>query len=292
VTGRHLLLGVLGALFAPTWLAAQAAGRDSSCEAAIQTARVDSVDVKARAYLLRGDEGALTPRARALVLESILAHFSAPRPLRLPVFSAGPVRLRMLRTESLGDSLTIREPIVYGEYRFTLRQRGALANVAATIPSMVPGFDEAILAAIRASVADSMLVPVVRATDEDSITFDLRITTGPEDTRVRVPPVTVFTAAFPRVRLVDAKPAGTIPLPTYPDAERDEGQDGEVVLRVVIDASGAPLIPTLEILRATSPAFALSAARTLARYHFAPAHVGACGVPQVVEVPFWFSLRP
>ena len=31
---------------------------------------------------------------------------------------------------------------------------------------------------------------------------------------------------------------------------------------------------------------------TLARYHFTPAHVGACTVPQVVLVPFWFSLRP
>lgn len=291
MTGRNLLLGVLGALFAPTWLAAQA-GKDSSCEATIRAARVDSVEVKARAYLLRGDEGPLTPRARALVLESILAHFSPPKPLRLPVFSAGPVRLRMLRTETPGDSLTIREPIVHGEYRFTLRRSGAVTNVVATIPTMVPGFDEAIVAAVRASAADSMLVPVARATDDDSIAFDLRITTGPEDTRVRVPPVTVFTAAFPRVRLVDAKPVGTTPLPAYPDAERDEGQDGEVILRVVIDASGAPSIPTLEVLRATSPAFALSAARTLARYHFAPAHVGGCGVPQVMEVPFWFSLRP
>ncbi|HEY3595463.1 MAG TPA: energy transducer TonB [Polyangiaceae bacterium] len=290
VIRRHLF-GALVALFTPTWLAAQVAG-DSSCEAAIKAARVDSVEVRARAYLLRSDEGSLTPRARALLLEGILAHFSPPAPLQLPVFAAGPVRLRMLRAESLGDSVKVREPIVYGDYRFTLRRSGALTNITAPIPSMVPGFDQAILAAIRASVADSMLVPVPRATDEDSIALDLRVSTGPEDSRLRVPPVPVFTAAFPRIRLVDAKPVGTIPLPTYPDEERDDGQDGEAVLRIVVDASGAPLIPTLEVLRATSPAFALSAARTLARYHFAPAHVGTCGVPQVVEVPFWFSLRP
>jgi hypothetical protein len=227
-----------------------------------------------------------------LVLESFLAHFSAPVPLQLPVFAAGPVRLRMLRKESLGDSLTIREAIVYGEYRFTLHRSGPATAVAAGIPSIVPGFDAAVLAAIRASVVDSTLLSVPRAMDEDSIPFDLRVTTGAEDSRVRVPPVTVFTAAFPRVRLVDAKPAGNVPLPAYPDEERDDGPDGEVVLRVIVDASGAPLIPTLEVLRATSPAFALSAARALARYHFTPAHVGACAVPQVVELPFWFSLRP
>ena len=61
---------------------------------------------------------------------------------------------------------------------------------------------------------------------------------------------------------------------------------------MVVDGSGAPLISTLEVLHATSSSFALAAAKTLARCHFAPAHVDACTVPQVVLLPFWFSLRP
>ena len=120
----------------------------------------------------------------------------------------------------------------------------------------------------------------------------LRITTGPEEARARVPPATVFAANFPRLRLVDAKPVGTLPLPQYPHDERDDGRDGEALLRVVVDGSGAPVIPTMEVLHATSRAFGFEAAKTLARYHFAPAHVGACTVPQVVLLPFWFSLRP
>ena len=95
-----------------------------------------------------------------------------------------------------------------------------------------------------------------------------------------------------RSRLVDAKLTGTNPPPIYPREERDDGQDGDVMLRVIVDAAGTPRIETLEVLHATSPAFALAAARALARYHFTPAHVGACPVPQVVEIPFWFSLRP
>src|SRR5207244_119828 len=98
---------------------------------------------------------------------------------------------------------------------------------------------------------------------------------------------TVFTANFPRVRVVDAQAIGVRPFAEYPEDERDEGRDGEVMLRVVIDATGAALIPTMEIVHATSPAFALAAARTLARYHFAPAHVGSCPVSQVIEIPFW-----
>lgn len=262
------------------------------CDSVLRAARTDSVPVTARAYLIRSDGGLLAPRARALLLETILAHFVAPKPFQLPVFGAGPARLRMLRAESLGDSLTIREPIVYGVYTFTLMRTGAIAKTRATIPSLVPAFDDRVIAAIVTSAADSTPALLPRALDLDEVQLDLRITTGPEDSRFRVPPATVFTAYFPRVRIVDAKPGATNPLPEFPEEERDEGRDGEVLLRVVIDQKGAPLIPTLEVIRATSPAFGLAAARTLARYHFTPAHVDGCGVPQVLELPFWFSQRP
>lgn len=263
-----------------------------ACDSVLRAARVDTMSVTARAYLVRRDGDLLPPRARTLLLETILAHFAVPQPLQLPVFAAGPVRMRMLRPEALGDSLTAREPIVYGVYDFTLLRTGKVTSVVTTIPTMAPGFDEAVTAAIRAAAVDSTPSLVPRALDIEALPLELRITTGPEDARYRVPPATVFTATFPRVQLVDAKPTGTIPLAQYPGVEEDEGRDGEVLLRVVVDQNGAPMIPTLEVIHATSPAFALSAARTLARYRFTPAHVGACTVPQVIELPFWFSLRP
>lgn len=277
----------------PSVVSAQAAaGSTMSCDSVLNAAHVDTTHVRARAYLIRRDGGVLTPHARELVLETILAHFKAPQPLQLPVFQAGPARLRMLQPESLGDSLAIRDPLVYGVYDFVLARSGLITNIVATVPSMVPGFDRSVIQAIRAAGGDSMPALVPRALDLDSLALEFRVTTGAEDVRFRVPPTTLFTATFPRVRLVDAKPIGPLPPPTYPDDERDEGRDGEVLLRIVVDASGAPVISTLEVLHATSSSFALAAARALARYHFTPAHVGACGVPQVVELPFWFSLRP
>jgi hypothetical protein len=262
-----------------------------SCDSALRAAHVDSVNVTARAYLVRRDEGVLPARARALVLEGILAAFAPPKPLALPVFGPGPMRTRMLRRDS-PDTLTTRAPLLYGVYDFWLRRDGSFSRVKASVPSLANGFDEAVAAAVSAAASDSVLALVPRALDVDSIDLELRITTGPEDPRLRVPAVTMFTAAFPVVRMVDAKPTGAIPLAPYPEDEADEGRDGEVVLRVIVDTKGAAMIPTIEVQHATSPAFALAAARALARYQFTPAHVGGCPVPQVVEVPFWFSLRP
>ena len=266
---------------------------DPRCDSILRAAQVDSVGVTARAILIRRDGPALPPRLRGFVLESILSHFTPPKPLRLPVFSPGPAPMRMLHAEHLGeDSVSSREPVLYGVYDFSILRSGRISGVNAAIPTMTSDFDSQVMAAIQATVADSLPAIATRALGGDAIALELRISTGAEDTRFRVPSEKLFTATFPRLRLIDAKPADVRPLPEYPEDERDDGRDGEVMLRVVIDGSGAPVIPTLEVLHATSPAFALAAARTLARYHFAPARVGACTVPQVVELPFWFSLRP
>ena len=266
---------------------------DARCDSVLRAAQVDSVGVTARAYLIRRDGPTMPPRARSFLLESILSHFKAPQPLRLPVFGAGPAPMRMLRAEHLGgDSASRREPILYGVYNFSILRSGAITGVTTSVPTLTPGFDEQVIAAIDASVADSAPAIVTRALGGDAIAVQLRISTGPEDTRFRVPSEQLFTATFPRLRLVDARPTGVPPLAEYPEEERDDGGDGEVMLRVVVNASGNAVISTLEVLHATSPAFALSAARALARYHFTPARVGSCTVPQVVEIPFWFSLRP
>lgn len=274
-------------------LGAQPARAAASCDSVLRAARADSVAMTARVYLTRRDGEPLPRRARLLLAEALLTRFEPPMPLQLPVFGHGPAELRILRRETLGgDSLTIREPVVYGTYTFTIRRNGRVDSIATRTPTMVPGFDDRIIAAIRSASADTALAAIGRALDQDSLVLDLRITTGPENTGLRVPPATLFAATFPRVRLVDAKPLPPVPIPQYPEDERDEGRDGDVLLRVVVDGSGAPVISTLEVLHATSSAFALAAAKTLARYHFAPAHVGACTVPQVVLLPFWFSLRP
>jgi TonB family protein len=265
----------------------------SNCDSVLRAARVDSTHVTARAVLVRRDGELFPPRARDLLLASIISRFQPPQPLQLPVFGPGPVRMRMLRLEHLGDdSLVIREPVLYGVYDFAVYRSGGTSRVLVTVPSMSPGFDASMAAAVGAASADSVPAVVARALDTDTLALELRISTGAPDSRFRVPPAPLFAATFPRLRMVDARPRENNPIAEYPEEERDEGRDGEVMLRVVVNASGVAVIPSLEILHATSPEFALSAARTLARYQFTPAHVGMCAVPQVVDIPFWFSLRP
>jgi hypothetical protein len=284
-----ILVGLIGA----SPLAAQPAPRATSCDSVLRAARVDSIAVTARAYLTRGDGELLPSRVRLLLAQAILERFDPPRPLQLPVFGPGPAQLRILRRETLGgDSLTIREPVVYGAYSFTIRRTGDIGTITTMIPTLVPGFDERIAAAIRSASGDSAVAVVGHALDQDSLVLHLRIATGPEDSRLRVPPATLFVATFPRLRLVDVKPVAPLPLAQYPQEEVDEGRDGDVLLRTVVDGSGTPAFATLEVLHSTSGAFAVAATLAMMRYRFTPAHVGACTVPQVVLLPFWFSLRP
>jgi TonB family protein len=288
-------IGIVGTtlLLASPTMAQSVAPTPAQCDSVLRAARRDSVAVTARAFLLRRDEGLLTPRARQLLAEAILSRFVAPKPLQIPIFSPGPVAMPMLQVEHLsGDSTGLRAPILYGVYDFSLLRGGGVSKVTVAVPTLAPEFDSNVIEAILTATSDSVLVAVSRALDRDSIPLELRITTGPQDTRVRVAPTTIFKAQFPELPVVDAKPLSTNKPAAYPEEERDDGEDGEVALRVVVDAHGVPLITTMEVLHATSPAFALAAARALAEYRFAPAHVAACAVPQVVEVPFWFSLRP
>lgn len=289
IRATWIVLAVAGA----SRLTAQPGAGTTSCDSVLRAARADSMPITARAYLARRDGEILPSRARLLLADAILGRFEPPRQLQLPVFGPGPAQLRILRRETLGsDSLTIREPVVYGAYTFRVWRSGGVDGIATTIPTMVPGFDERVMAAIRSAGADSAMALVGHALEDDSLVLDLRITTGPELSRLRVPPATLFVATFPRLRLVDAKPAAPVPLPQYPKEELDEGGDGNVLLRIVVDGSGAPIFSTLEVLHSTSGPFAVAATLAVMQYRFTPAHVGTCTVPQVVLLPFWFSLRP
>ena len=262
------------------------------CDSVLRAARVDSLETQVRAYLLRTDGGPLPARARSELMPILLAHLVVPQPLQLPVFAAGPARLRMLRPERLeADEPAARAPVLYGVYNFRLRRGGRLDSLRVEVPSLTPGLDSAVLQAIRAGAADPAMIPVLTRM-RGPIDLQLRLTSGAADARLRTPSQTIFTGTFPRVRLIDAE-ADPANLPAeYPLLERVSGTDGEVLVRVVIDIDGRASMRTAEVLHATSPLFALAALQALGRYRFTPARVGECAVPQVLEIPFWFSLRP
>lgn len=269
------------------------AGVRADCDSVLRAARVDSVEAQLRAYLLRTDKGQLPARVRSALIQILLANFVVPRPLQMPIFGAGPARLRMLRPERLeGDEPSARAPALYGVYNFRLRRSGRVDSVHVEIPSLAPGFDSSIVRAVRAGAADSALGPVFKTLKTDAVDLQLRLTSGADDGRLRTPAHTVFVATFPRIRLTDAQADPRNLPPQFPMLERVAGADGEVLVRVVIDIDGTALMRTAEVLHSTSPLFTLSALKALSAYRFTPARVGQCAVPQVIEIPFWFSLRP
>ena len=266
------------------------AAAPSNCDSVLRAARVDSTRVAVRAYLLRTDGGALSTRRRALLLQDIAGRLELPQPLALPLFAAGPARLRMLVPAGEGDA-TARRPVLHGIYRVLLGpwpQR--VDSVRTLVTTLAPQADSAILAVLAAVAAE----PNRRVGDGDDgkpMPLQLYITSGVVDPRVRSQGITLFEAYFPVVRMVDAVPSPDNLPPPYPPSAID-GDDGEVLLQVVVGTDGAPVPGTVEALHATSEEFLRAAVAGLARYRFTPARVDGCAVPQEVEVPFWFSLRP
>lgn len=80
--------------------------------------------------------------------------------------------------------------------------------------------------------------------------------------------------------------------PTYPDALRSRGVEGEVYVRFVVDVSGRVDTRSLEILSASSPEFVNAVRYSLERARFQPAEAAGRKVAQLVEQRFQFRLDP
>jgi protein TonB len=76
----------------------------------------------------------------------------------------------------------------------------------------------------------------------------------------------------------------------YPDALRSRGVQGEVFARFVVDASGRVDGKSIEIVSASSPAFANAVRYSLERARFQPAEAAGRKVAQLVEQHFQFRL--
>jgi protein TonB len=87
-----------------------------------------------------------------------------------------------------------------------------------------------------------------------------------------------------------AMPLGPV-RPRYPDALRDAGIGGRVVLRFVVDTLGRVEPATVETTSATDPRFGEAARRAIGGLRFRPAEAGGRRVRQLVELPFDFVIQ-
>jgi periplasmic protein TonB len=89
------------------------------------------------------------------------------------------------------------------------------------------------------------------------------------------------------------KPAAAVPgtvNPSYPEALRSAGVEGEVRLQFVVDTTGRVESGSVKVARSTNDLFASAARAAVPRMRFYPAEIGTRKVRQLVELPITFQI--
>ncbi|HWH50731.1 MAG TPA: energy transducer TonB [Gemmatimonadaceae bacterium] len=252
------------------------------CDSIVGASRVDSVDAALFISVRRSDGRPLGPEQTSALESNIGAAFVAPRPFKLTVF-AGPALIPALSLAAAAAPV-LRSPTVTGTYRLSSDSAGVASQPIVVRAALAPGFDSAAMRAIEdLSALHSLFLPPRGAA---SMRIDVRWSTDSLPGALRL-----VSMHFPRMPVVDASPVRPVPAPAFPDAARgDSLTSGQVVLRVVIDPSGAPRLDAVEAVRATSVDFVRAALESLVAQRFHPATIGGCAVPQLVDYPVSFVL--
>ncbi|HYW31142.1 MAG TPA: M56 family metallopeptidase [Gemmatimonas sp.] len=79
--------------------------------------------------------------------------------------------------------------------------------------------------------------------------------------------------------------------PTYPQALRDAGVEGAVLVAFVVDRDGSIDVSTIKVLKSDHPAFEAAVLEALPRARFTPPMIDGKAVRQLLQRPFQFSLN-
>jgi TonB family protein len=158
-----------------------------------------------------------------------------------------------------------------------------VSDVVVVRLSLVPGFDSAVVNAIKSAAQGSALPRANGSSKQAQV--ELRMTTD------SLPGGRALSlASFPRMLVVDASAKANNPIPEYPESEKRDSVEGNVVLRFIVDRTGEPIAGTAMVVRGTTRGFVLAAMTTLPKLRFTPATIRGCAVAQLVEYPFSFIL--
>lgn len=89
-------------------------------------------------------------------------------------------------------------------------------------------------------------------------------------------------------RAVRVRTAAT---PVYPERLRAAKVEGEVLVQFIVDEKGIAQMNSVKILKATDPAFAEAARKSVAASSFHPAELDGKKVKQVVQLPYRFTAK-
>jgi protein TonB len=89
---------------------------------------------------------------------------------------------------------------------------------------------------------------------------------------------------------VPVEPISSTIKPTYPEALRSSGVQGQVVAQFVVNENGRVEPGTFKVLSSDNPAFTQAVREALSSMRFRPARIGSQAVSQFVQQPFVFKL--
>lgn len=255
----------------------------ANCDSVVMAARVDSISTAFYVTASRTDLGFLSTEQAHAIAMAVATMFTPPRPLRLAVFSGAP-QMRTLRRMAAEASTVLRAPTVTGVYRIWSKPKADSLKPLVVRSSLTQGFDAAAGEAIvQASTSRETFAPPA---GDDSMLVEVRFSNDSSANAVRL-----VEANFPRMPIVDAAPRLDNPTPVFPESEKQAGvAHGDAVLRFVVDRTGAAALEAVEIVRASSIAFAREALAVLPQQRFTPATIKGCAVAQVLTLAFTFDV--
>ncbi len=157
------------------------------------------------------------------------------------------------------------------------------AQVRVAAGSLTPAADSAAVDAVRRLIADGLVTSVRGRAVETRLLLHAVDSTRPGD-------VVLFRYRTPQLSFVEAG-VQWAPPPGYPAEMRDRRRSGAVRAEFVVWPDGRVAPGSISITSATHRDFAASVLTSLPEYRFLPATINGCAVPQLVDMPFVFSIR-
>jgi len=191
---------------------------------------------------------------------------------------------------SPGDAGPPPCPWLDAQLEVVVAREGTASGVRLASRSDALELNPALLDAVSRADSAGALGPLPDYVRPDSLVMRIRLGQRPPRGATALPLVAM---AVPYVRL--DQPASQIARagrpPQYPDIARNQGIEEKLVIQFTVTAEGRADMSTVRFLRVTYRDFAEAVLRALPTFRFKPAEVGGCPVPQVVQLPFEFSLR-
>lgn len=214
----------------------------------------------------------LPPDNLALVLEDIASRVRVHPPLATPVFA------------TVGGRAV---PTVDGEFVFTLHGDGSISNLRMLATTYAPQLDTSVARAIEEAAAAHALVALAGAPG-DTVALRLTLAPTPDSSGASRP---LFAMQLPVYRLSFPAEARVNPIPVFPMAAWRNGVGGRVRVQFVVGRDGHPMPGTYRLLDTDYREIALAALNGVSKWRFAPADIGGCAVPQVMQEEFTYSVR-